>query len=40
VRAPGAELAARRPVEIDLTAPPEGGAPATPAGADRQEVAT
>jgi hypothetical protein len=40
VRAPGVELAAQRPVEVDLSGPPEGDAPAPPAGADRQEVAT
>jgi hypothetical protein len=37
VRAPGVELAARRPVELDLTDPPP---EAAPAGDDRQEVAT
>ena len=40
VRAPGVELAAQRPVVVDLSGPPEGDAPAPPAGADRQEVAT
>jgi hypothetical protein len=40
VRAPGVELAAQRPVEVNLSGPPEGDAPAPPAGADRQEVAT
>ena len=40
VRAPGVELAAQRPVAVDLSGPPEGDAPAPPAGADRQEVAT
>jgi hypothetical protein len=40
VRAPGVELAAQRPVEIDLTGPREGDTLAPPAGADRQEVAT
>jgi hypothetical protein len=40
VRPPGVALAAQRPVELDLTGPAEGGAPAPPAGADRQEVAT
>ena len=40
VRAPGVELAAQRPVEVDLSGPPGGDAPAPPAGADRQEVAT
>jgi hypothetical protein len=37
VRAPGPELAARRPVELDLTDPPPEPAPA---GDDRQEVAS
>ena len=51
VRAPGVQPAARRPVELDLTDPPEqptpqgpgepqGGAPVNQAGDDRQEVAT
>ena len=40
VRAPGTGPAAERPALIDLTGEPEGGAPAPPAGSDRQEVAT
>jgi hypothetical protein len=39
VRAPGVELAAQRPVELDLTDPPP-DAPADRAGPDRQEVAS